>query len=63
MNEDFAMNYQQIAWAVEDGLLTITLARPERLNAFTDQMAIELIDAFAASRVAWWRIDRPSRSH
>jgi enoyl-CoA hydratase/carnithine racemase len=40
------VDYQQISYAVEDGLLTITLNRPERLNAFTWQMANELIDAF-----------------
>ncbi len=35
-----------IACALEDGLLTITLARPEQLNAFTVGMAEELILAF-----------------
>ncbi|MFN0148865.1 MAG: crotonase/enoyl-CoA hydratase family protein [Dehalococcoidia bacterium] len=39
------MNYQQIAYEVEDRILTITLDRPEKLNAFTDQMKDELIDA------------------
>jgi enoyl-CoA hydratase/carnithine racemase len=32
--------------AVEDGILTITLHRPEKLNAFTGEMARELIAAF-----------------
>ena len=32
--------------AVEDGILTITLNRPEKLNAFTLEMAEELIAAF-----------------
>jgi len=40
------MDYQQIRYAVEDGVLTITLDRTERLNAFTGRMAYELIDAF-----------------
>ena len=40
------MDYEQITWGVEDGILTITLARPEQLNAFTVQMANELVDAF-----------------
>jgi enoyl-CoA hydratase/carnithine racemase len=38
--------YQQIRYEVRDNVLTITLHRPERLNAFTDRMADELIDAF-----------------
>lgn len=33
----------------DDGVLTITLNRPDRLNAFTVQMAQELVDAFQAA--------------
>jgi len=40
------VTYRTIRYALEDGLLTITLNRPEQLNAFTPQMAEELIDAF-----------------
>jgi enoyl-CoA hydratase/carnithine racemase len=40
------MNYETILYAVEEHILTITLNRPERLNAFTVRMANELIDAF-----------------
>jgi enoyl-CoA hydratase/carnithine racemase len=40
------MDYEQIRYAVEDRLLTITLDRPEKLNAFTPRMMHELIDAF-----------------
>jgi len=40
------MDYEQIIYAVEDNILTITLNRPERLNAFTDQMMTEMVDAF-----------------
>ena len=40
------MDYQQILYAVDAGILTITLNRPERLNAFTARMMYELIDAF-----------------
>jgi enoyl-CoA hydratase/carnithine racemase len=39
------MNYEQILYEVEDNILTITLNRPERLNAFTGQMLNELLDA------------------
>jgi len=40
------MDYEQIRYRVEDGLLTITLDRPEKLNAFTPRMMHELLDAF-----------------
>ena len=39
-------DYEQIIYAVEEGILTITLNRPDRLNAFTERMKVELIDAF-----------------
>src|SRR5271165_3286105 len=40
------MDFEQIAIEVADGVLTITLNRPERLNAWTAQMALELRAAF-----------------
>jgi len=40
------MVYEQILHEVVDGVLTITLHRPEKLNAFTPTMMRELIDAF-----------------
>lgn len=40
------MDYQEILYAVDDGVLTITLHRPEKLNAFTGTMMNEMIDAF-----------------
>ena len=40
------MTYTQIAYAVADGIATITLDRPDKLNAFTATMMHELIDAF-----------------
>ncbi len=43
------MEYGQIGYEVEDRVLTITLDRPEQLNAFTDQMKREMIDAFDQS--------------
>ncbi|MEP6588201.1 MAG: crotonase/enoyl-CoA hydratase family protein [Polaromonas sp.] len=43
------MNYETILYSVQDGILTITLNRPGKLNAFTMRMANELIDAFAVA--------------
>lgn len=40
------MSYEHIAYEASDGVLTITLDRPEQLNAFTGTMQNELIDAF-----------------
>src|SRR5437016_5650960 len=40
------MTYEQIRYDVDAAIATITLHRPERLNAFTGQMMRELIDAF-----------------
>jgi enoyl-CoA hydratase/carnithine racemase len=40
------MSFQEIRYDVADGVLTITLDRPDRLNAFTSTMAHELIEAF-----------------
>ncbi len=41
------MDYQEIIYEVEDQILTITLNRPEKLNAFTRTMLDELLDALA----------------
>lgn len=43
------MEYEQIRYDVEDGILTLTLSRPERLNAYTGTMQAELIDALDRS--------------
>jgi enoyl-CoA hydratase/carnithine racemase len=40
------MEPEQIIAEVQDGILTITLNRPDRLNAWTETMARELIEAF-----------------
>ena len=39
------MDYSQIIYEVADNVATITLNRPEQLNAFTGVMMNELIDA------------------
>ena len=39
------MTYEQIKYETKDGILTITLNRPDRLNAFTGKMLSELLDA------------------
>jgi enoyl-CoA hydratase/carnithine racemase len=39
-------SYQQIAVEVREGILTLTLNRPDKLNAFTATMMREMIDVF-----------------
>ena len=43
------MSYKEILYDVADGVLTITMNRPEKLNAFTGTMMTEMIDAFDRS--------------
>jgi enoyl-CoA hydratase/carnithine racemase len=38
--------FETILYSVEDGIATITLNRPDKLNAFTTRMMVELIAAF-----------------
>lgn len=40
------MTYKTLKWDVEDGILMLRLNRPDQLNAFTTEMADELVDAF-----------------
>ena len=43
-----AMAYETILLDVKDRIATVTLNRPDRMNAWTDQMAVELSDALTA---------------
>src|SRR5438270_13826140 len=40
------MAFEQIKAELDEGILTVTLNRPERMNAWTETMARELIEAF-----------------
>ena len=40
------MQYQTIRYEVGNGIATITLARPDKLNAFTQSMIEDMLDAF-----------------
>jgi len=42
--------YQNILFEVADGIATVTLNRPEKLNAYTLEMGDEIVDAFARIR-------------
>lgn len=44
-------SYETLDWAVDDGVLTLTLDRPDQLNAFTVTMAEELVAAFERASV------------
>ena len=41
--------FETILYSVEDGIATITLNRPDKLNAFTGQMMADMIAAFDAT--------------
>lgn len=43
------MSYETLDYQVQDGILTLTLNRPERMNAFNGQMRRDLIAAFDAA--------------
>lgn len=43
------MNYEQITTVNEDGVLVLTLNRPDKLNAYTARMGREIAHAFASA--------------
>ena len=47
---DPSNSYETLDYSVEDGILTLTLDRPDHLNAFTVTMANELVEAFGNAR-------------
>ena len=40
------MSYQTLQTQIDDGILTLTLNRPEQMNSFTVEMAHELVDCY-----------------
>jgi enoyl-CoA hydratase/carnithine racemase len=44
-----ARDFETLLYAVDDGIATITLNRPEKLNSFTSRMMLDLISAFDAT--------------
>jgi enoyl-CoA hydratase/carnithine racemase len=46
VHRELPMSYETILYDIRESVLTITLNRPERLNAYTDTMCNELIGAF-----------------
>ena len=47
------MDYQTIKYDISERILTITLNRPEQMNAFTVEMANELEHAFYRHSAAY----------
>ena len=43
------MDFETIRYDLEEGVLTLTLNRPDRLNAFNHTMMKELMEAFDRS--------------
>jgi 2-(1,2-epoxy-1,2-dihydrophenyl)acetyl-CoA isomerase len=51
LEKDSKVTYETILYEQDDGILTVTLNRPDKLNAFTDTMLDELTDAFKKADV------------
>jgi len=48
--EQVSAGYEHIVYAIEDGIATLTLSRPDKLNAYVPQMGDEIVAAFRAAR-------------
>jgi enoyl-CoA hydratase/carnithine racemase len=46
-SQELTLTYRTLRYEIDDGLLLLTLNRPDKLNAFTVEMCNELVDAFA----------------
>ena len=44
------MSYEQLLYAVSEGVATVTLNRPEQRNALSGQLLTELVDAIKRAR-------------
>lgn len=44
------MNFQNLLWSLESGILTITINRPDKLNALNGETVSEIKEAFATAR-------------
>ncbi len=42
--------YERVRYEVGDGIATVTLNRPEKLNAYTPEMGEEIVDGFTRAR-------------
>jgi 2-(1,2-epoxy-1,2-dihydrophenyl)acetyl-CoA isomerase len=42
--------YEKILYEVDDGIATVTLNRPDKLNAYVPEMGDEVVDAFGRAR-------------
>ena len=47
--QKYEREYETVRAEAADGILTVTLNRPERLNAFSPQMMHDLLDALDAA--------------
>jgi enoyl-CoA hydratase/carnithine racemase len=44
------MSERDVLYQIDDGVATVTLSRPAKLNAYTVEMGDQVVDAFARAR-------------